>query len=372
MATTDRPARRPYGSGSIRTRRPGVFELRVHTPGGARSITVHGTRDRAETALAELSAATHRTPSPAALLSLAELLQHWLAADHPWKPSTLVGYRSNARFLSADPLGQDRAQQLTPQAVRRALARWRADGASDAVLAARFRVLRTALSWAYDERFIDLHPIRYMRGPGRVPPRRPLTDHQVQRLLTTAETLLLEAIANDRDHLSTRARRHAAEQDLLMVRLAADTGARRGELAALRCAATTSTAACSSCAGPSPQATSPLPSRVAGAFSPWAPARPACGTCSTEPGASETPRFRSGPGCSAPTPLTSSGSPPRPWVTGSPASGTPPVFLVRPCTGCATTWPPSSSRAGRSCRPRSGSATQTRLPPCASTPTPSR
>ncbi len=54
-------------------------------------------------------------------------------------------------------------------------------------------------------------------------------------LLTAAELGLLEAEVN---HASAsprnRQRLHRAEQDLLLVRLAADTGARRGELAALR------------------------------------------------------------------------------------------------------------------------------------------
>jgi hypothetical protein len=45
---------------------------------------------------------------------------------------------------------------------------------------------------------------------------------------------LLEAVANDTGTPAGMWRRHRAEQDLLLVRLAADTGARRGELAALQ------------------------------------------------------------------------------------------------------------------------------------------
>lgn len=36
-------------------------------------------------------------------MRLDKLLTHWIEADRPWKPSTLVGYRSVARFLTADP-----------------------------------------------------------------------------------------------------------------------------------------------------------------------------------------------------------------------------------------------------------------------------
>jgi hypothetical protein len=73
---------------------------------------------------------------------------------------------------------------------------------------ARFRVLRAAIGWAYDERIIDYHPIRTMRGPARSEPRRPVDPDDVARLLTTAEHRL-----------------QAAEQDLLMIRIAADSGA---------------------------------------------------------------------------------------------------------------------------------------------------
>jgi integrase len=171
---------------------------------------------------------------------LADLLPVWLAADHPWKPSTAVGYRSVVRALLADPLSEVRLLALTPQQVRAALQRWQHAGASLAVAGGRFRVLRSALGWAYDQRLLDSHPLRMMRGPGRPDPRRPLTDDHVRALLVTAELRVLEAHANhEGDQLSPAfsvGRLHRAEQDLLLVRLAADSGARRGELAALRLA----------------------------------------------------------------------------------------------------------------------------------------
>lgn len=45
---------------------------------------------------------------------------------------------------------------------------------------------------------------------------------------------MLEAVANDTGSPSSMCRRHCAEQDLILVRLAADSGARLGELAALQ------------------------------------------------------------------------------------------------------------------------------------------
>jgi hypothetical protein len=50
---------------------------------------------------------------------------------------------------------------------------------------------------AYDERVIDAHPLRVMRGSGRVPPRRPLPDDALASLLRAAEARVLEAVAND-------------------------------------------------------------------------------------------------------------------------------------------------------------------------------
>lgn len=235
----------PRGSGSIRQRRPGVWEIRVAAGTDPvtgrtlqRSVTFRGSELEAHAYRTELAAeyvARRSVAKAAPMLTIAELLERWLSADQPWKPSTRIGYRSNARFLGADvTLAGVRVVSLTPRDVRRALARWERAGASRAVIGGRFRVLRAAVGWAYDERIIDHHPIRTMRGPGRPEPRRPLADGDVKALLGVGEARLLEAAANDTGSPGARRRRHWAEQDLLLVRLAADSGARRGELAAVR------------------------------------------------------------------------------------------------------------------------------------------
>lgn len=265
--------RRPAGGGTQRERRPGVWEVRV--PLGVdpatgrtrhRSVTVHGTQTEATAVRGELIAAQRSgqsrlaaldpfaSPSPVrhghglppgAVLVVGELLVAWLEADHPWKPSTTVGYRSIVRVLLGDPIARARVLALNPRMLRQVVQRWTRTGASRAVTAARIRVLRSAVGWAWDERLIDVHPVRFMRGPGRVPPRRPLAEEDVRTLLATAELRLLEALANH-DTTTTRVGQPStrapsgtlqrAEQDLLLVRLAADTGARRGELAALQIA----------------------------------------------------------------------------------------------------------------------------------------
>ena len=234
-----------HGSGSLRERRSGVWELRISVGTDpvtgrtmTRSVTFRGTRDQAERYGSELAAeyrARRSVAKAAPMLTVGELLDRWLVADHPWKPSTLVGYTSNANALRADDtLACLRVVSLTPRVLRTAFSRWSAAGAGPAVISGRFRALRAAIGWAYDERIIDTHPIRTMRAPTRPKPRRPLEADALRRLLAAAEAQLFEAVANDIGRPGDREYRHLAEQDLLLVRLAADSGARRGELAALR------------------------------------------------------------------------------------------------------------------------------------------
>ena len=132
------------------------------------------------------------------MLTVRELFDRWLDADHPWKPSTVVGYRSNAKALQCDAvLATARVVSLTPRLLRVAFVRWVEAGAGPAVVSGRFRTLRAAIGWAYDERMIYTHPIRTMRGPARPRPRRPLETEALGRLLAAAEAQLLEAVAND-------------------------------------------------------------------------------------------------------------------------------------------------------------------------------
>ncbi len=219
---------------------------------------MHGTEADATATRIRLLAAGRPIVPPPDRVTVGYLLQAWLDADHPWKPSTYVGYNSNARALSRDPIAQRPAAALSPHEIRHRLAAWQTAGSSDAVVAARFRALRACLTWAYNERLLDTHPLRLMRGPHRAPPRQALTGEEVRALLVTAEIRVLEAQANLPRTTNTpagassgrvssvactaaavassaaRRRLRVVEQDLLLVRLAADSGARRGELVALR------------------------------------------------------------------------------------------------------------------------------------------
>jgi integrase len=155
------------------------------------------------------------------------LLERWLCAHHDWRPATWISARSNVKALRSDGLSVRRVSTLKPEHVRAAMAAWSAQGASVAVVSGRFRVLRSAVGWAHVERIIDVNPLSGMRGPQRPGTRLHLSIEEILRLLDTADALVA-TVGADAERL------HKAEQVRLLVRLAADSGARRGELVALR------------------------------------------------------------------------------------------------------------------------------------------
>jgi integrase len=202
-----------------------------------RSFTFHGDRDSAEAHCAELAVdyATHRGAiQAAAFVTLGEVLELWLDHDHDWRPSTWSSYRSNGRALRADSIAGRRVARLDPFTVRAAIGRWRADGVTESVLSGRFRTLAAALGWAYQARVIDRNPIDGMRGPPQPAPRLHAPVADVVRVLRHAEEAVDKAGADADGGVAAVRRLHRAEQTQLLVRIAADTGARRGELAALK------------------------------------------------------------------------------------------------------------------------------------------
>ncbi|MHB8681434.1 MAG: tyrosine-type recombinase/integrase [Acidimicrobiales bacterium] len=233
-----------WGNGSLRERRTGVWEIRVAVgvdPVSGRTVqrsfAFPGDAAQAELLRQELAGewAERRAIRRAApFLTVGELLERWLVAHHDWRPATWISARSNGRALRADPLAQRRVTTLTPEVVRTAMACWTATGASVAVVSGRFRALRSALGWAHVERIIDVNPLSGMRGPTRPGTRLHLTTGEILRLLDTSERLVLEAVIAVGSTPLAEVRLHKAEQVRLLVRLAADSGARRGELVALK------------------------------------------------------------------------------------------------------------------------------------------
>jgi integrase len=178
-----------------------VWEVRVvvgFDPARARSIqrsfTVHGDAALAGQArrelVAEYGSARIDIRQTAAAVTVGELLEGYLGSAQLWKPATITSHRHVVSALLRDPLCRCRLQSLTPAVMRAVICRWRGDGVSVPKVSARWLLLRAAVSWAV---------------AGTAP-----------------------------DSVARARRLFAAEQVLLLVRLAADSGARPGELAALR------------------------------------------------------------------------------------------------------------------------------------------
>jgi integrase len=228
----------------MRERRPGVFEIRVAVgvdPVSGRTVQrsfwFHGTAEDAGNRRSELAAqfAEYRSVRRAApFLTVGELLERWLAAEHDWRPSTWISARSNAKALTADAIANRRVSTLRPDAVRVAMSRWRESGATVSVVSGRFRVLRSAVGWALSESIIDRNPLRDMRGPPRPGTRIHVSVADVAALIEMSERLVEKAAAAVDGSGGSLKALHKAEQIRLLMRLAADSGARRGELAAFR------------------------------------------------------------------------------------------------------------------------------------------
>lgn len=202
-----------------------------------RSFMFHGRPEEAEERRRELAArfAEYRAARRSApFLTVGELLERWVVAHHDWRPATWISARSNTKALRADPLASRRVSALRPETVRATMAVWQADGASVAMISGRFRVLRSALGWAHMEEIIERNPLADMRGPPRPGTRMHVPVADVVVLLETTEHLVEKAEALLDGSVSSLKRLHKAEQVRLVTRLAADSGARRGELAALQ------------------------------------------------------------------------------------------------------------------------------------------
>jgi integrase len=228
----------------MREKRPGCWEIRVvvsSRPTVQRSFMVRGDETAADVRRRELVEEFGVNPTMSvagASMSVGDLLHRFIDAPHLWKSATLVSHRSVTRFLRADvALAELRIVVLTPSAVVAVLARWKRDGVPDPTISARWLVLRSALSWAVAEGLLRRNPLLGMRGPARPEPRLHLSTAQIHALLAAAAELASGARARSvaaPANATWRRDLFVAEQTLLMVRVAADSGARRGELAGLR------------------------------------------------------------------------------------------------------------------------------------------
>jgi integrase len=226
-----------------------VWEIRVTTgrdPATGRSVqrsfTHHGNEASAQARqreMVELYGVRAQPSAPPAgpHMRVRELLETFLDSAHRWSATTWRTHTGEARMLCRDRLGRARLNRMTTDTMERAIARWVHAGASAAVVSARFRVLHSAISWGIRTKLITDDPLKDMRSPSRPHPRLHLRPGQVHQLVVAAD----EAVDKARARLAERPRARQrvldvflAEQNALLVRLAADSGARRGELTALQ------------------------------------------------------------------------------------------------------------------------------------------
>ena len=312
-----------------------------------RSFWFHGALDDAEERRRELAAqfAEYRSIRRAApFLTVGELLERWVCAQHDWRPSTWVGVRSNVKALSADPIAERRVATLRPEVVRVTMARWREAGAGVSVVSGRFRVLRSAVGWAQAESIIDRNPLRDMRGPPRPGTRMHVPEQDVLALLRLSEVLVEKAEAALDGTVSSRKSLHRAEQVRLLTRLAADSGARRGELAALKF---------TDLEGRVLHIERGVSGEEIGPTKTKRTRRLTLGRTTVElwRASEATWRrrakvFHSASGSSRGTSTTNGASRPAPWATGSPSCAPRPTWSESVSTGCGTLWPRSWSGGG--------------------------
>lgn len=204
---------------TIRERRPGVWEVRGFTGRDERgrptqvSRTVHGGKKDA------LRVAAERTVLPAATSgrrTVGELLDLWIEHNEPtWSPATRRDQRSRVSQVKADPIGRAFLARLTVPDVDRWHARLRKAGVGEGSLRNQHTVLRAALSQGLRWGWVQTNVASAARlGRRKQVPRGSLTADEVRRVLAAAATF--DPAAG------------------VALRLAAVTGARRSELAALR------------------------------------------------------------------------------------------------------------------------------------------
>jgi integrase len=210
--------------GSLRERRPGVWELVVQLPrdptsARARQLsrTVHGTKREAQRSLATLVSEVSTGRYVATPTTFGELLDRWLdhVGDH-LSPTTVREYRRLANKLLHPDLGSVPLRRMSTQRIDgyyRRLAHER--GLSPASVRHVHAVLRGALGQAVRWGWLPVNP-----AATASPPRMRRREIQPP-LISETRALLAAAEGQDSDFAS-------------LLRVLVATGVRRGEVCGLR------------------------------------------------------------------------------------------------------------------------------------------
>jgi len=209
---------------TIRQRRRGVWEVRVYLgcdpitgKKRQRSRVVYGTKHHAGAVAAAMEADRYSAHAPSAMeRTVGDLLRAWYSHGEPsWSAATAAGYRSRIRLVSPTPIGRASVAELTGEQ----LDRWYVGLVRAGVTAANIRnhhaMLRRALNQGVRWGWLPSNPALLASSP-RVPTRH-VVAMQARDVIAAANAAADESLLTG-----------------LCVRLAAVTGARRGELVGLQ------------------------------------------------------------------------------------------------------------------------------------------
>jgi len=202
-----------------------VWEVRAFTGRDAQarptqvSRTVRGTKRDANRVAAEL---TVRRSSGAAKLPMAELLDLWTEQNEPaWAVSTTQNQKSRVAMVKTDPIAKIRLVRLTAVDVDRWHARLARAGVGEGSIRNQHQTLRAAVTQAVRWGWVTTNVVAVAQlGRRKQAPRGAMGEDEVRRTLLGVSELVDEF--------------EVEPAAAVALRLAAVTGARRSELAALR------------------------------------------------------------------------------------------------------------------------------------------
>lgn len=196
MATTKASGLR--SEPGIRERSPGHFELSAYNPATKRQVYRTYVAPRAEkgagirqakTELARLRTDIAQGKLGGQRATLGYLLEQFIqhSASRGRSPTTLAGYRSNARQVLASPLADKTLTKLTAHDLDSWYAGLRAAGASQATVVHYHRLLRAALNQAERWGWVNRNPAKFatVGGAPRLEMHVP-TAEQAQALVERA------------------------------------------------------------------------------------------------------------------------------------------------------------------------------------------
>jgi len=208
---------RPVGSGNWRLR---AYVGRDPLTDSPIQITrsFHGTERTARRALAKLVTEVEAGQFDRTRATVGELLDRWLEhieASGKARPTTMQGYRSRIEHRIRPALGRVKLTKLDPATLDAWYRRWLGEGLSSSTVHGHHAILSAACRQAVKWGWIDRAPTDRASAPTPRPPE--------MRVPTPAQLTALVQAAEKRDPVLAAA-----------IALAALTGARRGELIALR------------------------------------------------------------------------------------------------------------------------------------------